>query len=252
MVSFASRLVGYFCSYYIYIIPIPPLYNVLCNARNCFTISLWSPWRQGLQQEFSSRSEEKFENKRASKFWRQGAIRGNEILLQAATNKLQLFSPKSVKQKATDAAINRILAHSEFNFIIILNKVLTSKCTISKVISYELKATKVSWVESGKVHLRFYKCGYLNHIVTNLEKRRWQQQILFDDCTKNLIHEMQLFKLKCSSFQNWFNSNVCISKVKIENIISRLKIIWYDLSSIQPTFPNVHIYKFKYLNPNSA
>ena len=96
VVSFASRLVGYFCSYYIYIIPIPPLYNVLCNARNCFTISLWSPWRQGLQQEFSSRSEEKFENKRASKFWRQGTIWGNEILLQVATNKLQLFSPKSV------------------------------------------------------------------------------------------------------------------------------------------------------------
>ena len=45
---------------------------------------------------FLSRSEEKLENKRASKFWRQGTIWGNEILLPVATNKLQLFSPKSV------------------------------------------------------------------------------------------------------------------------------------------------------------
>lgn len=68
VVSFASRLVGYFCSYYIYIIPIPPLYNVLCNARNCFTISLWSPWRQGLQQEFSSRSKENSRTKERANF----------------------------------------------------------------------------------------------------------------------------------------------------------------------------------------
>ena len=68
VVSFASRLVGYFCSYYIYIIPIPPLYNVLCNARNCFTISLWSPWRQGLQQEFSSSSKENSRTKERANF----------------------------------------------------------------------------------------------------------------------------------------------------------------------------------------
>ena len=32
-----------FSSYYIYIKQIPQQYNVLCNAWNCFTISLWSP-----------------------------------------------------------------------------------------------------------------------------------------------------------------------------------------------------------------
>ena len=73
MASLVTRPAGYFCSYYIYIILIPLVYNVLCNARNCFTISLWSPWRQegpGLHQEFSRKR--KIREQKSEQIWEAG------------------------------------------------------------------------------------------------------------------------------------------------------------------------------------
>ena len=58
--------------------------------------------RRGRDYTRNSPAKEKFENKRASKFGRQGTIRGNEILLQVATNKRN-YSPKSPYLKTSTA-----------------------------------------------------------------------------------------------------------------------------------------------------